>query len=487
MMLLAHPILNNAQQFYQQHPKLVAPGLPSSSDFGSSVSLSSDASTAIIGAWGGTTGAAGQAIIYNRNGSSWIQGQTLLGTGTIGGANQGASVAISGDGNTAVIGGPSDNSNAGAVWIFVKNGNTWTQQAKLVGTGATGNALQGFSVAISDNGSTVVVGAPLDNSNYGAFWIFSRSGNIWTQTGGKYVATGAIGGPGKQGSSVGISGDGNTIAVGAMFDGYGNNGAVYIFTKSGGSWNQDGKFNTNAADNVGTSVALSYDGTTIVAGAARGSDYVGGAYVLQKSVGTWTVDNNSQIIRGTGAIGYAQEGGSVDISADGNTIVIGGGASTFSNFATLGVGDTWVFKRNSGSSIWNQEGKYQGTGNVGNSQQGCGVSMAADGNTFVTGGPGDNNYTGAIWVFSTTIPTTVPFLATQDVSIYPNPANKFVNISASKPVLVELYSIDGRVLISKIASQRLDISSFPSGMYLLNIYDESGTKIKTEKIIKSAQ
>src|SRR5216683_1915065 len=79
------------------------------------------------------------------------QGPKLVGSGASGAANQGQSVAMSADGNTALVGGYYDNNGfSGAAWVFVRSGGTWTQQgSKLVGSGTTGSASQGFSVALS--------------------------------------------------------------------------------------------------------------------------------------------------------------------------------------------------------------------------------------------------------------------------------------------------------------------------------------------------
>jgi hypothetical protein len=85
---------------------------------------------------------------------------------------QGFSVALSGDGNTALVGGPADNANTGSVWVFTNGGGTWTQQSNLIGTGASGAAGQGNSVAMSEDGTTAIIGGALDLHRTGAAWVF---------------------------------------------------------------------------------------------------------------------------------------------------------------------------------------------------------------------------------------------------------------------------------------------------------------------------
>ena len=81
---------------------------------------------------------------------------------------QGWSVAVSADGNTAIVGGYGDNGNIGAAWIYTRNAGVWTQQGKkLVGTGAVGESFQGSSVALSADGNTTVVGGHRDNRGMG--------------------------------------------------------------------------------------------------------------------------------------------------------------------------------------------------------------------------------------------------------------------------------------------------------------------------------
>jgi hypothetical protein len=104
------------------------------------------------------------------------QGPKLVGTNALGPdvIEQGWSVALSADGNTAILGGPQDNSFAGAAWVFTRSSGVWSQQgSKLVGSGAGGQAKQGQAVALSSTPScnTAVVGGPGDN-NIGAAWVF---------------------------------------------------------------------------------------------------------------------------------------------------------------------------------------------------------------------------------------------------------------------------------------------------------------------------
>src|SRR5262245_45668351 len=83
------------------------------------------------------------------------QGPKLVANDAVGNAQQGNSVAVSDDGNTAIVGGPFDNNQAGAAWVFTRSGGVWSQQGpKLVGTGGSVNAAQGFSAAVSADGNT---------------------------------------------------------------------------------------------------------------------------------------------------------------------------------------------------------------------------------------------------------------------------------------------------------------------------------------------
>ncbi len=386
-----------AGSYAQVGTKLIAADPTGAPSQGNSVALSSDGSTAVVG--GPSDNASiGAMWAYTRSGSVWSQqGPKLVGTGG-GTANQGISIAVSADGNTAIEGGYL---GAGAAWVFTRSSGAWSQQgAKLVGTGAIGSANQGNSVAMSADGNTAIVGGSVDNSNAGAFWVFTRTGGVWTQQGIKLVGTGAIG-PARQGWSVSLSADGNTAVVGGKEDN-GTVGAAWVFTRSGGVWSQQGA-KLVGTGSVGTafegySVAVSADGNTAVVGGNSDNGGVGAAWVFTRSGGVWSQQGAKLV--GTGAAGLAFQGSSVAVSADGNTAAVGGA------FDNSSVGAEWVFTRSGG--VWSQRGaKFVGTGAVGICRQGFSTAMTGDGKLVLVGGNLDNTNVGAVWTFVDASPTIV--------------------------------------------------------------------------------
>ncbi|HKC23871.1 MAG TPA: hypothetical protein VKF32_03970, partial [Thermoanaerobaculia bacterium] len=257
---------------------------------------------------------------------SYVGGPKLVGTGLVGNANQGDSVAISSDGSTAILGAPNDSSNAGAVWVFTRSAGLWTQQgAKLVFAGATANAYEGMSVALSSDGNTLLAAGASDSSGVAA-WVFVRNAGVWTQQGFRLIGTGAVGIPSQAfGHAVALSSDGDTALVG----GYGDNssaGAAWVFTRSGGVWMQQGAklVGTGAVGgaNQGSAVALSSDGNTALVGGHVDNTNAGAAWVFTRSGGVWTQQGAKLVA--TGATGNAGLGFSVTLSGDGNTALVGG-------------------------------------------------------------------------------------------------------------------------------------------------------------------
>ncbi|MDP2207278.1 MAG: T9SS type A sorting domain-containing protein [Bacteroidota bacterium] len=393
----APPPLNT--YFTQQGAKLVGTGAVGSPVFqGYDVALSSDGNTAIIGGFYDNSNT-GAAWVYTRSGGVWSQqGSKLIGAGAAGVSGQGHSVSLSGDGNTAIVGGPFDG-GGGAAWVFTRSGGVWSQQGnKLVGTAPFGYFL-GCSVSLSDDGNTAIIGEFRADGDAGAVWVFTRTAGVWSQQGDKLVGTGAVGNA-QQGYSASLSGDGNTAIIGGRFDN-GEAGAAWVFTRSAGVWTQQGDklVGTGAVGRVfqGSDVALSSDGNTAIIGGPTDNSNTGAAWVFTRSAGVWTQQGSKLV--GTGAVGIAQQGSSVSLSGDGNTALVGGQADNGN------VGATWVFTRSGGNWI-EQVGKMVGTGTAG-ANQGWSVALSSDGNTAIVGGPIDATGLGAAWVFMHDTPLSV--------------------------------------------------------------------------------
>jgi hypothetical protein len=156
-------------------------------------------------------------------------GTRLYGVGAVGDSREGTSVALSADGTTAIVGGVGDDGGTGAAWVFTRPAaQSWYTQedGKLVGTGAVGAALQGASVALSADGNTAILAGPSDDSGVGAFWVWKRTGELWAQQGEKLVGNGAQG-PARLGESVSMSAAGNAL-IGGPSDASGA-GATWYF------------------------------------------------------------------------------------------------------------------------------------------------------------------------------------------------------------------------------------------------------------------
>lgn len=247
--------------------KIVASDAQAGDQFGSAVAL--DGTTLVIGAnyRGEQAAAAGAAYVYVWNGTNWVFQQKLLPTAAEADANDifGTSVAISG--NTAVVGAPYDSdtvSFAGAAYVFVRNGTTWTEQAKLVASDATANAYAGQSVGIS--GDSIVVGAYNDKekgATAGAAYVWTRSGTTWTKQQKVFASDAAA--QAQLGWAVDLKGD--VMVAGAYNDSSGK-GATYVFTRTGTVWTQSTKLvASDAATGAGVGFSVSLDGNNVASGA----------------------------------------------------------------------------------------------------------------------------------------------------------------------------------------------------------------------------
>lgn len=398
-------------QFVQQGPKKVGTGILGNHPYqGTSVALSADGNTALVGGYSDNENT-GAVWVWNRSGDVWTQGPKLVGAGAEGtNVYQGYSVALSADGNTALVGGPGDsrivdpndptkNTYFGATWVFVRNGGVWTQQGqKLVGSGGEGLSDQGVSVALSADGNTALIGGDTDGGGKGAVWVWTRNGGFWTQQGQKLVGSGAVGPPVYQGYSVSLSADGATAVVGAMGDND-YTGAVWVFTRTGSTWTQQGP-KLVGSDVVGPnfyqgySVDVSADGATFVVGRPVDNGTTGAAWVFTRNFGAWAQQGSKLV--GTGAVGAAEQGVSVALSADGSTALVGGPLDNNSQ------GAAWPFTRSAG--VWSQLGqKLVGSNGIGAPLQGKSVDLSGDAKTALVGGPKDGGFIGAAWVFTASV------------------------------------------------------------------------------------
>jgi hypothetical protein len=238
------------------------------------------------------------------------------------GVSFGNSVALSSDGDTALIGGPGDNPAYiyayGAAWVFTRSGSTWTQQgSKLKAHGEVdeGPNFVGSRVALSGDGNTALLGGQECHHCGGAIWVFTRSGSTWTQQRQELLGPSPL----SDLRDIALSSDGNTALMGTsgnFHDGY--LGEALIFTRSGTTWTQQGPTITNGTTYFATTAGLSSDGDTALIGELAGQfGELSGAFVFTRSASTWTQRFPPLICaRATCGRGAA-------LSGDGRTALIG--------------------------------------------------------------------------------------------------------------------------------------------------------------------
>ena len=366
---------------------LTATGGAPGDRFGSAVALSIDGSTAIVGAYrddvGGNTDQ-GSAIVFTRSGNLWTQQGQLTAIGGAASDEFGVSVAISADGNTAIVGAALDdvggNGNQGTATLFTRSAGVWAPQQQLIATGGAANDQFGFSVSLSADGNTAIVGTPLDdeaNPDQGSAVVFNRSGTVWSQQQKLTDFNGECG------YSVALSADGNTALIGEAYDDLGGNvnrGSAAVFTRSGGTWSKQANLSgSGGADNdqFGWSVALSSDGNTAIVGApfhdvgANGDP--GRATVFTRSGTVWSEQAH---FTDSGGAANDQFGYSVALSGDGNRAFVG---VPLDNAPGTDQGSAVVFTRS--GSVWSQLTRVTGS----DGQFGIAVATSTDGVTAIAG------------------------------------------------------------------------------------------------------
>jgi len=430
--------------------------------FGESIALSADGGTLAVGAVfedSGATGVggdqddfsapnAGAVYVFTRTGDGWSQQAYIKASNTDATDRFGYSVALSDDGDTLAVGAMSEDSattridgdqdddtldNAGAVYVFVRRGADWSQQAyvKASNTGGLREGDQfGHDVALSGDGDTLAVGAISEDSasggvngeqdddsasESGAVYVYSRDGMTWTQRAylKPRVQTLAEDISGVLfGYSVGLDEGGDTLAVGAYNEDV-NRGSIYVFERNGGEWAYETRLtasNAEIGDALGTDLAISADGNTIVGGAFdedsslvglssadQGNDdqptddAVGAVYVFERGDGEWS---QRAFIKPTHADANQHFGWALALSADGTTLLVG---AHFEDGAARGIngdqrdasaedaGAAYVYRR-SGTG-WTPVAYVKASNTREYAEFATSVSLNRDGSVLAIGAP----------------------------------------------------------------------------------------------------
>jgi hypothetical protein len=377
----------------------------------------------------------GAVYVYTRSGAGWAQQAYVKASNTGSNDQFGNAIALSADGSTLAVaavfedsgatginGNQTDNSveESGAVYVFTRTGTAWRQQAyiKASNTGGRDDGdTFGYTIALSDDGATLAVGAPsedgsstrvdtnggdqADNSavGAGAVYIFTRAKGTWAQQ--AYVKSSTTRPNALFGYSVALNSSGDTLAAGA-FDEDGGKGVVHVFIRSGGAWTEQARLqssNAERADSFGAWVAISDDGNTLAAGALdedsfltninrgdQGADdqatdtSAGAAYVFTRTGNTWS---QQAFIKASNTGKEDWFGVRLALSGDGNTVAISAPNEDGANDAAPEAGAVYVYTRSAGS--WSHQVYLKGAGTGQFDEFGSSVALSNDGRTMAVG------------------------------------------------------------------------------------------------------
>lgn len=409
--------------------------------FGNRVSLSADGTTLAVGASVTNT-----VFVFRRSGNTWAQEASLTAANASAGDFFGYALALSDDGDTLAIGAHLEDSlgaaaDTGAVHVFVRSGATWSEEAVLRASDASPGDSFGASVALSSGGARLVVGATGAANEAGAVYSFQRAGSSWLED-AKLTASNAQ--PGDLfGFSVALSGNGATLAVGALGEdsrATGVNGAqtdetapqsgaVYLFRGATQTAYLKAS-NTGAADVFGISLSLSRDGKLLAVGAYGEDSSVTGINGVE--VGNFSSQSGAvYVFREAGA--WAQEafvkpsntqlganfGYSVALSGDGLAFAVGAWSE---NSGSTGIdghqlngsaprsGAVYVFRRLGGA--WAQDAYVKASNTEAGDLFGHSVALDSDASTLACAAIGEDSSaqgsqldnsaseSGAVYVFS---------------------------------------------------------------------------------------
>ena len=411
---------------WSQRQKITSAPRGVGAQFGNAVAISDN--TMVVGARfdGTTVSQAGAAYVYVLSGGTWTQQAVLLANDGAVADKFGYSVAISE--NTIVVGAYNDDSplsNGGSAYVFVRSGATWTQQQKL--TAGDGTADDEFGNAVGINGETIAVGAHFadlpNNSEAGSVYIYRRTGTNWAQN-QKLIPTAAVILGDHFGESVALSG--SKIVIGAAGDDtpFTAAGAVYVFADNGGGYVQQQKLTIASGangDSFGNSVAV--EGNTLIGGALQytpivGQPAFGAAYIYEFNGSTWV--SQGRIVASDGA-SVDRFGYSVAVS---NNVVAVGAREDDTTAGGPDAGSTYIFTRS--DTTWTQVQKIAPTDTFNGDR--FGVSVALSFGNLVVGAAEkaltSPNGQGAVYYFTNIAKTRFDFDGDgkTDVSVF-RPSN----------------------------------------------------------------
>lgn len=379
-------------------------------NFGAAVAVSRDGQEVAVGAPRDTS-TKGAVYVFTRRGGAWSSVKLTGGDGFFG-----SSVSLSSDGNTLLVGAPyAGDDDFGAAWVFTHSGGAWVGQ-KLKVYGADGNPGFGYSVALSGTGKVALVGGPYDNRRAlrrpytrkfgkGAAWLFRRSGSTWRQSYNKLTA--AVGHDAGFGAAVDLDFDGNRAIVGAPKHADWTGRAFVVERDAGGGLRQTRVVGYDRKKR-GFGSAVAIEGRYAVVGEAR-QDYfdTGDADIFERrDDGTWP---------STASIGpgknHSHFGAALAFAAPpGDEPVLAVGAYRHDS----GTGAAWVYGLASPSPEehkWVQVQQFTAGARPGTKVLlGQSVALSQDGQTAVVGAPGEAGDRGTALVYGTapTVDEVVP-------------------------------------------------------------------------------
>ena len=316
-----------------QEAKLSASDRALNDNFGVSVCINSDATRLVVGSENADSSSndSGKAYVFLRTGTSWAQEAILMASDKSASYHFGFAVTIDDAANRCMVSAPTRESARGGVYVYLRTGTSWAEEAIINADSPHVNSHFGYSISVDSTGTRIAIGAYthlISSVVQGKVFVYIRSGTVWTLEQGFTSSDGTNGD--KFGTSVSIDSSGTRIAIGASYAEVGIitlAGKVYIFTRSGTSWAEEAILTASdkAVNNYfGNSVSINDDGTRVVIGspsaAADGISNVGKGYIFTRSGTSWSEGGvNIPITKAVNdKFGHA-----VSISKNGSTVAVG--------------------------------------------------------------------------------------------------------------------------------------------------------------------